>query len=51
VVTIVISLRTRPPADLDQLWLKMHGTAADRQAERLARLTIDGVSNAPKERP
>ncbi|NDL60897.1 sodium:solute symporter family transporter [Phytoactinopolyspora mesophila] len=50
-VTIVVSLRTRPPADLDQLWLKLHGTAADRQAERLARLTIDGVSGPQKEQP
>lgn len=43
-VTVVVSLRTRPPADLDRLWLKLHGTAADRRAVRLARLTIAGVA-------
>ncbi|MGH3949605.1 MAG: cation acetate symporter [Pseudonocardiaceae bacterium] len=43
-VTVVVSLKTRPPADLDRLWLKLHGTAADRRAVRLARLTIAGVA-------
>jgi cation/acetate symporter len=38
--TVLVSRRTAPPAGLDRLWLQMHGTAADRQAERLARLTI-----------
>ncbi len=42
-VTVLVSRRTAVPADLERLWLKMHGTAADRQAERLARLTIAGV--------
>lgn len=42
-VTILVSRRTSVPADLDQLWVKLHGTAADRQTERLARLTIAGV--------
>jgi cation/acetate symporter len=43
-VTILVSRRTCVPADLDQLWVKLHGTAADRHAERLARLTIAGVA-------
>lgn len=42
-VTILVSRRTSVPANLDQLWVKLHGTAADRHAERLARLTIAGV--------
>lgn len=40
VVAVVVSLRTTPPDDVEQAWRIMHGTAADRQAERLARLTI-----------
>jgi cation/acetate symporter len=44
-VTILVSRRTSVPTDLDQLWVKLHGTAADRHAERLARLTIAGVAN------
>jgi cation/acetate symporter len=43
-VTILVSLRTSPPADLERLWLTLHGTAADRHAERLARLTIGSLS-------
>ncbi|PRX50428.1 cation/acetate symporter [Prauserella shujinwangii] len=43
VVTVLVSLRTTPPADVERLWLKLHGTAADRRAVRLARLTIAGV--------
>jgi cation/acetate symporter len=42
-VTVFVSRRTQVPADLERLWSRMHGTAADRQAERLARLTITGV--------
>jgi cation/acetate symporter len=38
-VTVAVSLRGSPPADVDRSWLLMHGTAADRRAERLARLT------------
>ncbi|WP_129667288.1 cation acetate symporter [Phytoactinopolyspora endophytica] len=52
-VTILVSLRTRTPTDLDQLWLRLHGTAADRRAERLARLTIAGTTagaTRPRER-
>jgi cation/acetate symporter len=39
-----VSLRTTVPAGLDALWLRLHGTAADREAERLAALTIRGVT-------
>ncbi len=36
--------RLRPdPRDLDRVWLRLHGTAADRRAERIARLTRRGV--------
>ncbi|HSK96131.1 MAG TPA: cation acetate symporter [Euzebyales bacterium] len=37
---VATSLRTAVPDDLAQIWVRMHGTAADRSAERLARLTI-----------
>lgn len=40
VVVMVVSVRTSPPANVDEDWIQMHGTAADRQAERLAELTI-----------
>ncbi|NEE00726.1 solute symporter family protein [Phytoactinopolyspora halotolerans] len=42
VVTVLVSRWTRTPADLDRLWVQLHGTAADRRAERLARLTVAG---------
>ncbi|MDV6012573.1 cation acetate symporter [Haloechinothrix sp. LS1_15] len=42
-VTVLVSRRTVTPPNLDRLWLKLHGTAADRQALRLARLTIAGI--------
>ncbi len=41
--TIGVSLCTAPPAHVAASWLRMHGTAADRHAERLARLTIEGI--------
>lgn len=44
---VVVSLRTEVPTDLTQLWVRLHGTAADRAAERLARLTIRGVEHDP----
>jgi cation/acetate symporter len=47
--TVLVSRRTTVPVDLERLWLKMHGTAADRQAERLARLTIAGVDQRPED--
>ncbi|GAA4432078.1 cation acetate symporter [Georgenia halophila] len=40
-VTILVSRRTAAPPDVEQAWLRMHGTAADRHAERLARLTVE----------
>ncbi|HVM13897.1 MAG TPA: cation acetate symporter [Egibacteraceae bacterium] len=40
---VVVSRRTDVRVDADEVWLRLHGTAADRQAERLARLTILGV--------
>jgi 23S rRNA (adenine2503-C2)-methyltransferase len=37
-------------ADLDRLWLQLHGTAGDRNAVRLARLTVNGIdSTSPPE--
>ncbi|PFG42587.1 cation/acetate symporter [Isoptericola jiangsuensis] len=39
-VTVLVSLRTTPPPDVERSWLIMHGTAADRRAERLARLVV-----------
>ncbi|AEG43818.1 cation acetate symporter [Isoptericola variabilis] len=39
-VTVLVSRRTRVPDDVERSWLIMHGTAADRHAERLARLTV-----------
>lgn len=39
-VTVVVSRRSRVPDDVERSWLVMHGTAADRHAERLARLTV-----------
>lgn len=47
VATVAVSRRTAVPADLDALWVRMHGTAADRRAERLAALTIRGVDREP----
>jgi cation/acetate symporter len=43
VAAVVVSRRTRPPADLPLRWARLHGTAADRHAEQLARLTLRGV--------
>jgi cation/acetate symporter len=40
---VLVSRRTTAPANLPQIWVRMHGTAADRNAERLARLTIADV--------
>ncbi|MCP2262917.1 cation acetate symporter [Promicromonospora thailandica] len=39
-VTWLVSRRTAPPDDVERQWLVLHGTAADRHAERLARLTL-----------
>ncbi|GAB3466528.1 sodium/solute symporter [Streptomonospora sediminis] len=48
--TAVVSLATRPPPGLDAIWLRMHGTAADRRAVRLARLTVAGFGRRGRER-
>ena len=37
---VLVSRRTAVPADMAQIWARLHGTAADRSTERLARLTI-----------
>ncbi|CAN5919170.1 cation acetate symporter [soil metagenome] len=42
---IVVSRRTTVPDDLPKLWVRLHGTAADRSVERLALLTIRGVDD------
>ncbi|MGC0251469.1 solute symporter family protein [Pseudactinotalea sp. Z1748] len=39
-VTVLVSLRTPRPEGTDAAWLTMHGTAADRQAERLASMMV-----------
>lgn len=44
VATVAVSRRTDVPAGIDRMWLKLHGTAADRAAVRLARLTVAGLS-------
>lgn len=49
-VIVVVSRATRPPADLDGLWLRLHGTAADRRTERLAELTIRGLTEEKRRR-
>ena len=46
-VTVLVSRRTAPPRELERLWLTLHGTAADRHAERLAQLTIRSLSRRP----
>jgi cation/acetate symporter len=37
---VLVSRRTTVPDGLPQIWVRLHGTAADRAAERLAELTI-----------
>ncbi|WP_029088927.1 solute symporter family protein [Brevibacterium album] len=41
-VTVLVSRFTAAPAGVEEAWLIMHGTAADRQAEELARMTVRG---------
>ncbi|MFB9799835.1 solute symporter family protein [Streptomonospora salina] len=41
--TVAVSLLTRPPPDMDRIWVRLHGTAADRRAVRIARLTVTGI--------
>lgn len=45
-VTVIVSRRSALPDDLERLWLRLHGTASDRHTERLARLTISGLSSS-----
>lgn len=40
-VIIVVSLLTRPVEDVDEIWVRMHGSAHDRAAERIARVTLE----------
>lgn len=40
VVIVVVSRFTQPPPGVGAAWLLMHGTAADREAERMAALTV-----------
>lgn len=40
VVIIVVSKLTTPVANIDRLWVRMHGSARDREAERLTKVTI-----------
>ncbi|GAA1772397.1 hypothetical protein GCM10009834_33520 [Streptomonospora arabica] len=49
-VTVAVSLVTRPPQDTDRIWVRMHGTAADRRAVRIARLTVTGLGRRGGER-
>ncbi len=44
-VAVGVSRATTVPADLDDVMSRLHGTAADRQAERLAALTITGLAD------
>lgn len=43
VSAVLVARATQPPAGRDDMWVRMHGTAADRRAERLARLTVEGL--------
>lgn len=45
VATVVGSLVRPDPRDLDPTWVRLHGTAADRRAERFARLARHGVTS------
>lgn len=42
-VTVVVSLLTRPPEDIARIWTRMHGTARDRRTVRIAQLTLAGI--------
>ncbi len=37
---IGISLVTKPASEVESIWIRMHGSANDRQAERIARVTL-----------
>lgn len=40
VLGIAVSRLTEPTADIESIWIQMHGSASDRRAERLARLAV-----------
>lgn len=42
-VMVTVSLVSRPVEDVDAIWVTMHGSAGDRQAERLARATLEAA--------
>jgi len=42
-VIIITSLLTRPVENIDRCWVIMHGSALDREAERLTRATLEAV--------
>lgn len=44
---VLVSRRTVVAVDVDAVWLRLHGTAADRRTQRLADLTIRGVDTPP----
>lgn len=43
-VMVAVSFATRPVPDLSSKWMVMHGSAGDRDAERLARVTMESVA-------
>jgi len=43
-VIIGVSLVTAKVPDIEPIWVRMHGSANDRQAERLARMTLEAAS-------
>jgi len=43
IVMMATSLVTPPVADTDRIWVIMHGSAHDRQAERLTRATLEAA--------
>jgi cation/acetate symporter len=49
-VTVLVSRRSVPPPDVEESWLTMHGTAADRRAERLAQLVVAESRRRRKDR-
>jgi len=42
-VMIIVSLFTAPVKNVDRFWVTMHGSANDRQAERLTRATLEAA--------
>jgi len=43
IATIVaVSMATQPVEGIDEIWVRMHGTARDRRSERLAKMVIEG---------